>query len=147
MRLKAFSFEAKASEPRPLDVRVDTRVYEARRGRAVRLRCDERPFSLDDALDFDLEFGDTLQLTYADVVHGTFSCRVLDCDAAGDVIVKVLDARLGERRVKLFIVLAVEEGDVKRIYADRITGLGEWQERAAKISRLSSLPPSQLEAL
>ncbi len=147
MRIKAFSFEAKASEPRPIDVKVETRVYEARRGRAVRLSCAERPFSLDDALDFDLEFSDTLQLTYADVIHGSFSCRVLDCEAGGDTIIKVLDAQLSGRRVRLFIVLAVEEGDVRRVYADRITGLGEWRERATKISRLASLPPSELEAL
>lgn len=147
MRLKAFSFEARASEPKPLDVRVDSRAYEVRGGRAAKLSCPKRPFSLEDALDFDVEFGDTLQLTYADVVHGSFSCRVLDCEAGGDAVIKVLDAQLSGQRVKLFIVLTVEEGGVRRVYADRITGLGEWRERVAKVSRLTSLPPSELEAL
>ncbi|RLE94280.1 MAG: hypothetical protein DRJ96_09500, partial [Thermoprotei archaeon] len=61
--------------------------------------------------------------------------------------IKVLDAQLSGRRDRLFIVLTVEEGDVRRVYADRITGLGEWRERATKISRIASLPPSELEAL
>lgn len=148
MKVKAFNFELEASDPKQLKISVSTRMYLAVRGRAFKLECSEREFALDDVLDFDAEFGDTLQLTYVDLVHGTFNCKVNECEVKpGSIVLKVLDSKVDGVRVKLLVVLSIEENALRRIYADRLSGLGEWEARRSRVSRITSIPPTELEKL
>jgi len=149
MKVKAFNFSASLREPHPRQVAVETIVYAANGGGLRRLECWERGFSFElDALDFDAEFGDVLQLTTADVVRGlaggSFECRVSEC-AAESALLKVYNVVLNGRNYKLMAAYKPAEGRLSRVYADIVTNLAPWEERVRVVSKLLGLPPRALE--
>jgi hypothetical protein len=151
MIVKAFSFSASLSEPYPRRVAVETAVYAVSEGALRRLECRGRGFSFElDALDFDAEFGDVLQLTSADVIRGlaggSFECRVSECDAEG-ALLKVYNATVNGRSYKLLAAYKPAEGKLLKVYADIVTNLAPWGERARAVSNLLGLAPSALESV
>lgn len=149
MKVKAFSFSASLREPYPRQMAVETVVY-AVSGRSLqRLECQTRKFSIElDALDFDAEFGDTLQLTFADVVRGLtgreFECVVSECDVDGSLL-KVYNVLLNGRRFKLLSAYKPSNEQLSKVYADIVTNLAPWKERVASVSKLLNLPPQAIE--
>ena len=151
MNVKAFSFSASLREPYPRRVTVKTAVYTARGGSIQRLECQARSFSIElDALDFDAEFGDTIQLTVADVVRGLasgeFECNVSECEGGG-ALLKVYEVLLNGKSFKLLSAYKLSEGRLSKIYADALTNLAPWRERISSVSKLLDLSPQALKGV
>jgi hypothetical protein len=151
MKVKAFSFSASLREPYPRQVTVKTAVYAVSGGSIQRLECQTRSFSIElDALDFDAEFGDTIQLTVADVVRGLtsgeFECSVSECEG-GNTLLKVYEVLLNGKNFKLLSAYKLSEGRLSKIYADTLTNLAPWRERLSSVSKLLDLSPQALEGV
>lgn len=151
MKVKAFSFSASLKEPYPRQVTVKTTVFAVRGESIQRLECQARSFSIElDALDFDADFGDTIQLTLADVVRGLaseeFKCSVSECEGGGTLL-KVYEVLLNGKSFKLLSAYKLSEGQLSRIYADTLTNLAPWRERIGSVSKLLDLSLQALKGL
>lgn len=145
MRVKSFNFTLKLLDPLKLQARVETRTYLKQGDKLLKLTGVERGFTPDDALDFDLEFGDAIQLTFSDAIRGNFECIVMDFDLQG-LIVKVYDCDISGKKYKLFSLYSTE-GELRRLYADRLVKLAPMDERISRLAVKLGLNTSFLKDL
>lgn len=132
MRVKSFNFTLKLLDPLKLEAYVKTNTYLKQGDRLLKLTGVERSFTPDDALDFDLEFGDVIQLTFSDVVRGSFECSVTDFDLQG-LVLKVYDCDILGKKYKLFSLYSAENC-LERLYADRLVRLAPINERINELA-------------
>ncbi|MDW8004521.1 MAG: hypothetical protein RMI04_06890 [Thermofilaceae archaeon] len=149
MLLKLFDFRVYLYEPYTRKISVTTRAYEVEGGCLHKLECKSRQFDVTDAIDFDLEFGSMIQLTYADVVFGTrdepFDCTVSECAIKGVTVLKVYEVLIDDFRGKLFSVMQMAQPYPSRIYADSAENLAPQKERVRKVSQLIGVPEKLVE--
>ncbi|MEM1508917.1 MAG: hypothetical protein QXY49_04040 [Thermofilaceae archaeon] len=145
MRVKSFNFTLKLLDPLKLQACVETRTYLKQGNKLLKLTGVERAFTLDDALDFDLEFGEVIQLTFSDAIRGNFECSVIDFDLQG-LIVKVYDCDISGKKYKLFSLYSAED-ELRRLYADRLAKLTSMDERINGLAVKLGLNSSSLKDL
>lgn len=145
MRVKSFNFTLKLLDPLKLEAHVKTTTYLKQGDRLLKLTGVERSFTPDDALDFDMEFGDVIQLTFSDVVRGSFECSVMDFDLQG-LVVKVYDCDILGKKYKLFSLYSAENR-LERLYADRLVRLAPINERINELATKLGLNTLSLSSL
>jgi|GEM_PF-5416968 len=74
---KAFSLRCKCSDPRPLNIRIETNVYFIKEGKLLKADLlNEDAFSSSDIVELENRLT-PLKLSYNDVVHGDYEIKVL----------------------------------------------------------------------
>lgn len=115
MMVKVFSFDLRIEDPAPRAVRARGAVYSPSGGRLVRVEGLQRQFSPEeDALDFDEDFGATIGLTLADVVHSAAWSEALPLtvavhECAGPCL-KLYEIVEGGVKRRLLMVIGGEDG-------------------------------------
>ncbi len=135
MKVKTFSFKVDTRDPRPIRLSVSARAFGVEAGKIRPLRLSEREFVEDeDLLDFDMEFGDTFNIAFNDLIHGDFDVKVLEGEAKGMVLkAYTFNDSLRERRGVLFRV--VDENGAT-IYVDNVYFSEPLEKRIGKVSRI-----------
>lgn len=151
MIVKVFNFSVSLSEPSPRTVEVKGRLYAIENQELIEVQGTTRGFiPSEDALHFDLDFGDVLQLSITDIVHGAplseFGCKVSIHEAEGTAL-KLYDVLDNNLPKKLIMVFELKGGEVLKRYARSITSRAEWRSRKTEIAQLLGVRESELSKL
>ncbi len=124
-RFYSIKFSLRTTTPRALDVRVTPLVFCFREGALELLEpVDERELAASDNVLFDKKFGDTIRVTYVDLVSGEYVAKVLTYNVPEEA--------------KLVIELIKSEGDIERRYVLL------YAKRDSSYERVLSAPLSDL---
>jgi len=152
MRVKVFAFRLRITDPLPRSVAVRGALYLVDRGRLrATEKVLERAFSWEeDALDFDSEFGSTLELSSADAMHaidgGEFECSVSVYDVDGRAL-KVYDVLEGGERFALLIVVNAEGEVPEQLYCERLPSAGRLEGIYTRVAPLLGVPEEEIRSL
>ncbi|MEM0042612.1 MAG: hypothetical protein QXP94_02625 [Thermofilaceae archaeon] len=151
MMVKTFDFYARFDDPIPRTVKAKGRLYLVENHRLTEVQGTTRTFILsEDALHFDMDFGDALQLSIADIAHAIsrdeFDCKVSLYEAEG-VVLKLYDVLDNNSPKKLVIVFKPNKGEEAKRYVWSMTNRVQWQSRKTEISKLLELHETDLAKL
>lgn len=139
MKEKFFSFKAVADDPKPLDIDVSTDLFLVKSGKILRpSNASIVDFDPEDIIYFDEDFGGTLNISFNDLLHGTYSIEERELDIGEDNIfivkrIKYIDLKNNEKNVLLKIDV-IKGGLKETVYMDNRYFLKPWKQRAKVIA-------------
>lgn len=148
---KTFDLHLKLEDPTPRVITSRGILYVSREGRLSEAKGTSRQFSLvEDSLDFDEEFSDTIQLSLADAIHGmargSFECSVTEYELEG-MAMKLYDIIDNHVPVGLIIVVEASGGKIARHHIERTKARALRGEARARIASLLGVPVEEIERL
>ncbi|MEM1910174.1 MAG: hypothetical protein QXH81_01000 [Thermofilaceae archaeon] len=151
MMVKTFDFYVRFDDPAPRMVKAKGRLYLVKNRRLTEVQGTARTFILsEDALHFDMDFGDTLQLSVADIAHAIardeFDCKVSVYEAEG-VFLKLYDVLDNNSPKKLVMVFKPNKGEAVERYVLSMTNRAQWRSRKTEISGFLELHEADLAKL
>lgn len=151
MIVKVFDFSVRLDVPIPRAVKAKGRVYVVKNGKLAECQGVTRTFNpSEDALHFDIEFGDTLQLSIADVAHGIslteFDCKVTVCEVEGTVL-KLYHTLDNNILTRLVLIFEQRGGEAVKRYAWSIVSKTEWRSRKSEIAQQLGVHEREVDKL
>jgi len=119
-------FYMSTSTPRRRKVRAESEVYCLSGEKLKKLSpTGEKALTHEYALLFDEKFGDTLHITYVDLISGEYEGRVYEYEVPPrcEKLIEVVKTR--EEEGSVLLVYKVAEDSVRKLESRRILGLGE----------------------
>ena len=153
MKIKFFSFKAKTTDPRPLDIDASTTLYTVYNGQLKEIKKFEaKDFSFEDITLFDEDFGGTLNISLNDLLHGEYEIRENIADVEekeGLYIIKRIffDDRTYSKRGVVLKIEKIENNSTYDAYSENRYHIGSLEERVENIARITGLEKEKVKNL